>query len=104
MVCVIFELPNCETRKTTGPVGVSLMEVAISNGIPGIDAICGGSASCGTCHVQVAENWLHRLTAPEALEVDLLDSLTSRQVSSRLACQITLSEALDGLSVKIPDP
>ena len=85
-----------------GRVGDSLMDLAVTSDVPGIEATCGGSAVCGTCHVYVDQDWLPHLEAPLATETDLLDALEHVRSNSRLSCQIRLGDHLDGLSVEIP--
>ena len=83
--------------------GVSLMQAAIDNLVPGIDADCGGECSCATCHVVVEESWVEKVGAPGEMEESMLDLNPERQENSRLSCQVMLSEELDGLSVTIPE-
>ena len=82
--------------------GLTVMEGAIQNDIPGIDADCGGGMSCATCHVYVDEEWLDKLPDKEDGEEDMLDMAFEPKKNSRLSCQIIVSETLDGLVVKIP--
>ena len=81
--------------------GRSLKDSLKAAGIDEILAICGGFASCGTCHVHVAESWLDRLPPMRADEAELLGFSDWRQANSRLACQIPFTEALDGISVAV---
>src|SRR3546814_18646178 len=78
------------------------MQIAMRNDISGIDADCGGSASCATCHVYVDDAWVSRVNAPESYETDMLDELPSRRPSSRLSCQIMITPEVDGLPVEVP--
>ena len=82
--------------------GLSVMEGAIQNDIPGIDADCGGSMACATCHVYVEENWFNKLTKAEDAEVDMIDMAYEPKKNSRLSCQIIVSNELDGLEVTTP--
>ena len=82
--------------------GLSVMEGAIQNNIPGIDADCGGSMACATCHVYVAEDWFNKLPKKEDGEEDMLDMAFEPKKNSRLSCQIIVSDELDGLKVNIP--
>ena len=82
--------------------GLSVMEGAIQNDIPGIDADCGGSMACATCHVYVEEKWLDKLPKAEAAEVDMIDMAYEPKSNSRLSCQIIINDELDGLTVKTP--
>jgi 2Fe-2S ferredoxin len=83
-------------------VGMSVMRAAVANAVPGIDADCGGSCACATCHVYVDPAWVDRVPAPEGAEKDMLDFVLDRQPNSRLSCQIEVTEALDGLVVTTP--
>ena len=83
--------------------GLSVMEGALQNNIPGIDADCGGSMACATCHVYVEEKWLDKLPKAEEAEVDMIDMAFEPKKNSRLSCQIIVSEELDGLRVITPE-
>ena len=83
--------------------GLSVMEGAIQNDIAGIDADCGGSMACATCHVYVQENWFNKLPKPEDAEVDMIDMAYETKKNSRLSCQIIVSDELDGLEVTTPE-
>ena len=92
------------TRHTVDvPEGLTVMEGAVSNNIPGIDADCGGACSCATCHVFVDEDWFGRVGKIEHWEESMLGLTPDRQPNSRLACQIKLSDALNGLVVTTPE-
>ena len=82
--------------------GLSVMEGAIQNNIPGIDADCGGSMACATCHVYVEEKWLDKLIKAEEGEVDMIDMAIEPKKNSRLSCQLIVSDELDGLTVTTP--
>ena len=82
--------------------GLSVMEGAVQNNIPGIDADCGGGCACATCHVYVDEKWLSKLQKKEDSEQDMLDVAFEPNSFSRLSCQIIVSDELDGLVVKMP--
>jgi 2Fe-2S ferredoxin len=84
-------------------VGMSVMRGAVANGLPGIDADCGGSCACGTCHVYVGPAWAAKLPAPDQAELDMLEFVSARQDNSRLSCQIDVTAALDGLVVTTPE-
>jgi len=84
------------------PSGLSVMEGAVQNNIPGIDADCGGSCACATCHAYVDESWFKKLSSKEDAEEDMLDMAFEPKKFSRLTCQITVTEDLDGLVVKMP--
>ena len=83
--------------------GVSVMEAAVKNMVPGIDADCGGACACATCHVYVAEAWAEKVGKPEAMEESMLDFAYEPKSNSRLSCQIKVSAALDGLIVRLPE-
>ena len=83
--------------------GLSVMEGAIQNGVPGIDADCGGSMACATCHVYVEEKWLDKLPKAEEAEVDMIDMANEPKKNSRLSCQIIVSDELEGLTVTTPE-
>ena len=83
--------------------GLTVMEGAVQNDIPGIDADCGGSMSCATCHVYVKEDWYDKLSKKEMGADDMLDQAYEPNSSSRLSCQIMVSDDLDGLSVYMPE-
>ena len=82
--------------------GLSVMEGAVQNGVPGIDADCGGGMACATCHVYVKEEWLDKLPQKEDGEDDMLDMAFEPKNNSRLSCQLIVSDELDGLEVNIP--
>lgn len=82
--------------------GMSVMEGAVYNSVPGIDANCGGACACATCHVYVDEHWLPKLPQPSDVEASMLEFTCGPQANSRLACQLRVSEELDGLIVKTP--
>ena len=82
--------------------GLTVMEGAVQNNIPGIDADCGGSCACATCHVYVNEKWFGKLAKKEIAEEDMLDMAYEPKKFSRLSCQITVEDNLDGLVVKMP--
>ncbi len=83
--------------------GLSVMEGAIQNDIPGIDADCGGSMACATCHVYVEEKWFNKLSKAEEAEVDMIDMAYEPKKNSRLSCQLIVSDELDGLIVTTPE-
>ena len=82
--------------------GLSVMEGAIQNNIPGIDADCGGGMACATCHVYVKEEWLNKLPKVEDAEQDMIDMAFEPKKNSRLSCQLIVSDELDGLVVTTP--
>jgi len=83
--------------------GLTVMEGAIQNDIPGIDADCGGSMACATCHVYVEEKWLDKVPKAEEAEIDMIDMAYEPKKNSRLSCQIIVTEELEGLKVTTPE-
>ena len=83
--------------------GLSVMEGAVQNNIPGIDADCGGSMACATCHVYVKEEWLNKVNSKTEGEDDMLDQAFEPKKNSRLSCQIIVSDEMDGLVVDLPE-
>jgi len=83
--------------------GTSIMEAAVQNMIPGIDADCGGACACATCHVYVASEWMSKLSDKDDMEESMLDFAENVEDNSRLSCQILMSDALDGITVKTPE-
>tara|TARA_B100000242_G_scaffold122246_1_gene85916 strand:- start:2401 stop:2721 length:321 start_codon:yes stop_codon:yes gene_type:complete len=83
--------------------GLSVMEGAIQKEIPGIDADCGGSMACATCHVYVSDEWINKISKPEDAEIDMIDMAYKPKKNSRLSCQIIVSDDLDGLEVTTPE-
>ena len=83
--------------------GLTVMEGAIQNNITGIDADCGGSMACATCHVYVEEKWLDKLPKAEEGEIDMIDMAFEPKKNSRLSCQLIVNEKLDGLQVTTPE-
>jgi 2Fe-2S ferredoxin len=83
--------------------GLSVMEGAVKNNIPGIDADCGGACACATCHVYVDAAWADKTGTKSAMEESMLDFAENVEETSRLSCQIKVSDALDGLVVRMPE-
>ena len=90
-------------RTVDGDIGSTVMETAIKNGVPGIEAECGGACACSTCHVYVDEAWRGKTGEPAPMEEDMLDFAFEVRPNSRLSCQIKVTEALDGLVVTTPE-
>jgi ferredoxin, 2Fe-2S len=89
-------------RTVNAEPGCTVMEAAIKNGIPGIEAECGGACACATCHVYVEQAWRAVVGDPSPMEEDMLDFGYDVQPNSRLSCQIKVTDALDGLVVRVP--
>ena len=94
---------NGQTHIQEVPNGLSVMEGAVQNNIPGIDADCGGSMACATCHVYVKDDWFNKINEKSEGEDDMIDQAYEPKKISRLSCQITVSEELDGLEVNLPE-
>ncbi len=90
------------TRAVDGTPHRTLMQLAVDNAVPGILGECGGACSCATCHGFIDEAWLERLPAMSATESFMLDAVPDRRPNSRLCCQIRMTEALDGIVVRLP--
>jgi len=93
---------NGAQRTADVPVGWTVMEGAVKNRIPGIDADCGGACACATCHVYVDPEWLAKLPPRQDMEEQMLDFAQNLKPNSRLSCQIKVTPALDGLIVRTP--
>ena len=85
------------------PVGSTVMEGALNNGIEGIIAECGGACVCATCHCMVEENWVEKAGAPGDDEEMMLEAVSERKETSRLSCQLVMTEEMDGLVVNLPE-
>ncbi len=98
-----WHLPNGKTVTAEVKPGLNLMEAAVANNIPNVIGECGGSLSCATCHVVVDPAWTRRVGRPSTFEDDMLDVTDAdRQPTSRLSCQIKMTEALDGIILHVP--
>lgn len=103
MVKIVYVDSDGVERDVAATPGESVMETAIKNGIPGIDADCGGACACATCHVYVDEAFLDIVGAPEEMEKSMLDFAENVEPNSRLSCQISVTQILDGLKVTTPE-
>ena len=83
--------------------GLSVMEGAVQNDIPGIDADCGGGMACATCHVYIGDEWFNKINQKSEGEDDMLDQAYEPKKNSRLSCQITVTEELEGLTLEMPE-
>ena len=93
---------NGKEHEIEVPVGWSVMEGAVKNLVPGIDADCGGACACATCHVYVDPAWIGKLTPKQDMEETMLDFAQDLEQNSRLSCQIKVTPELDGLVVRMP--
>ena len=100
---IIFIEPGGSEKSVHAEVGQSVMEVAVQHGVRGIDADCGGACSCATCHGYVDEAWRHRVQEADSVELDMLDFAYQRSDGSRLTCQITVSNDMEGLLIRLPE-
>ena len=103
MAKITYNTHDDKTHTIDVQNGLTVMEGAVQNDIPGIDADCGGSMSCATCHVYVKEDWYDKLAKKEMGEDDMLDQAYEPNSYSRLSCQISVSDDLDGLTVHMPE-
>lgn len=103
MVQILFKEHDGTEHTVNVDTGISVMEAAMNNGVPGIDADCGGSCSCATCHVFVDPTWQEKVGPPNDNEEAMLSVSNDRQDNSRLSCQIKVTDELDGLIVTTPE-
>jgi len=102
MASITFISSSGESRTVEAVNGSTVMETALQNGIPEIEAECGGACSCATCHVYIDDAWTEKVGGPSPMEEDMLDFAFEVKPESRLSCQIKVSDALDGLVVHTP--
>ncbi len=101
---ITYVQPDGVERELDLPVGTTVMLGAVRNNVHGIEAECGGACSCATCHVYVDEDWAELLPPPEPMEDEMLTATAAERLpNSRLSCQLVVTEALDGLVVRLPD-
>lgn len=103
MAKITFIQSDGSQREVSVEPGLTVMEAAKLNDIAGIEAECGGACACATCHVYIDAAWREQAGKPAAMEEDMLDFAFDVREESRLACQIKVTAALDGLVVKVPD-
>ena len=103
MATIIYIDHDGTERSVEATNGESVMEAAIKNSIPGIDADCGGACACATCHVYVDAAFMDVVGKPQDMEQSMLDFAENIKETSRLSCQISVSDALDGLKVTTPE-
>ena len=102
MAKITFIQPDGQSQTVEAEPGLTVMEAAKMNNIPGIEAECGGACACATCHVYVDDAWRAKTGKPEAMEEDMLDFAFDVHEESRLCCQIKVTAALNGLIVRVP--
>ena len=100
---IIYVTHDDQTHTVEVQNGLTVMEGAVQNDIPGIDADCGGGMACATCHVYVNDDWFDKIPPKEDGEEDMLDMAYEPKKNSRLSCQLIVSDLLDGLVVNIPE-
>ena len=100
---ITFIDPSGASRSVDAEAGSTVMEAAIRNDVPGIEAECGGACACATCHVYVDEAWREKVGGPSPMEEDMLDFGFDVKENSRLSCQIKITDELDGLVVRTPE-
>ncbi len=103
MIVITFISPDEKRIPVSAKDGETLMEVAVENDIPGIDADCEGGCACATCHILIPDGFSAAIPAMEEDEQYLLDFLDNRQKNSRLSCQIKITDKLDGMVVTVPE-
>ena len=100
---IIYNTHDNKTNTIEVQNGLTVMEGAVQNDIPGIDADCGGGMACATCHVYIDDEWMEKLPQKDDGEEDMLDMAFEPKKNSRLSCQLTVSDELDGLVVTTPE-
>ena len=103
MAKIIYIEHSGASHEVDAKTGLSVMEAAVKNNIPGIDADCGGACACATCHVYVDAAWTDKTGTKSAMEESMLDFAEGVEPNSRLSCQIKVTDALDGLVVRMPE-
>jgi len=103
MANITYIDPDGTVRTVDGELGSTVMETAIKNNVPGIEAECGGACACATCHVYVDDAWRATVGDPSPMEEDMLDFGYDVKPSSRLSCQIKVTDQLEGLVVRVPE-
>lgn len=100
---IIYRSHQGEAREIEIADGVSVMEGAVRNGVPGIDGDCGGACACATCHIYVDDSWLAKLEPQSEMELSMLEFAENVRSNSRLGCQIKMGPQFDGLVVDLPE-
>jgi len=103
MAKITFITHEGTSHEVVAENGSTVMENAIKNSVPGIEAECGGACACATCHVYVEGKWSEIVGEPDVMEEDMLDFAWEMQPNSRLSCQIKVGDELDGLVVRVPE-
>jgi 2Fe-2S ferredoxin len=100
---IVFIEHDGQTHDVDLVAGKTLMQIAVDNNIPGIDADCGGECACGTCHVILEQQWLAAAGKAEADELQMLEMTPERSSTSRLSCRVQITDAMDGMVVHLPE-
>lgn len=100
---IVFVEHDGTLHKVEAEVGMSVMEAAVQNGVNGIDADCGGSCACATCHGYIDDAWRERIPAADFMELDMLELAYERTENSRLTCQIRVNDDMNGLLIRLPE-
>lgn len=103
MAIVKYITPDNTEHEIDVPIGGTLMQSAVDNDIDGIDALCGGMCSCGTCHIYVSQPFFDKLKAADDMESEILEMAHEPQDNSRLSCQVTMTAELEGMTVTIAE-
>jgi ferredoxin, 2Fe-2S len=103
MAKITFTQPDGTQQVVAADTGMTVMEAARRDLVPGIEAECGGACACATCHVYIDDAWRETVGPPSEMEEDMLDFAFEVRPSSRLSCQIKVTDALDGLIVSVPE-
>ena len=103
MAKITYITSDNQTHTVEVQNGLTVMEGAVQNDIPGIDADCGGGMACATCHVYVKEDWFNKIPSKQEGEDDMLDQAYEPKSNSRLSCQLMVSDELEGLVVNLPE-
>lgn len=103
MAKITYLTHDGQSHVVDAPNGTTVMENAVKNSVPGIEAECGGACACATCHVYVDDAWTEKVGGPDVMEEDMLDFAWEGKPSSRLSCQIKVTDELDGLVVHVPE-
>lgn len=102
MVAILFIEHDGTEHRVDATIGASLMQVAVDNCVPGILADCGGARSCATCHCYLEKEWFDKLGEPNELEDPMIEFAIEPQPTSRLGCQVTVSEDMEGMTIRLP--
>lgn len=103
MPLIKFISHDGNTHEVHAAAGTSVMHAAVDNNIDGIIAECGGACSCATCHCYIDEAWTAKLEGPSDIEKEMIECVLDPQPNSRLSCQVTMSDELDGIVVRLPE-